>query len=142
MYEPEKKIYLSGAITGIPEAEAWEWRENIKDTFEDFPKIQFFNPVSHFTELSVKVGAMDDCEIMRIELDKLRDADMVFYNCHHPYSLGSMAELAIAYEHRIPILAFNETEEELHPWIECMCTKIFKSKDDMVGFFINHYLYY
>lgn len=149
----DKKIYLSGAISSIPYEESSEWREKIEDCIYELnkinkanfgrksPEVYVFNPLRHFSDLSLELGLVDDRELMLVELDKLRKTDVVIYNCKHSSSLGSMAEIAIAYEHGIPILAFNEDKEELHPWIKCMCTKIFSNIDTMLSFFVNHYLY-
>jgi len=139
----DKCIYLSGAITGIPENEAYEWRDEIEECFKqmDLPWIHVFNPVTHFSQLGLDAGLYTDDDIMNLEIYKLRNSDIVFYNCHYPKSLGSMAELSIAYERGIPILAFNENNEELHPWIKGMCVKIFKSKEDLIAYYIEHYMY-
>lgn len=139
----KKKIYLSGAISGIPEEEAMKWREEIEKYiilhYYDI-SMDVFNPVSHFTLDSVKSGEVTDREIMLIELNNLKNSDAVFFNCHHPESLGSMAELAIAYDRGIPIFGFNESSISLHPWIKNMCTKIFVNSEKMVDFYIDHYL--
>lgn len=139
----DKTIYLSGAITGIPENEAYQWRDEIEEVFNqiDLPWLHVFNPVTHFSKLGLDTGLYTDEDIMNLEIHKLRNSDIVFFNCHYPKSLGSMAEIAIAYERGIPILAFNENNEELHPWLKQMCTKIFKSKDDLIAYFVDHYMY-
>lgn len=137
-------IYLSGAITGIPFEEANEWRDKITDSLRELgePNIHIFNPAIHFTELQVQTGIATNKDIMLTELNKLRKSDYVIYNCHYPGSLGSMAELAIAYERNIPILAFNNSDQELHPWIKEMCTRVFNTEEEMIHYFINHCLYY
>ena len=138
----ECNIYLSGAITGIPDKEAYEWREKIEDVFYelDLPNVHIFNPVKHFTNFQLEMGLITDEELMKFEIDKLRNSDIVLYNCHHPKSLGSMAELSIAYDRNIPILAFNENREELHPWIKHMCTKIFDNQTMMIVFLVEHFI--
>lgn len=137
-----KLIYLSGAISGIDEYEARLWREKTEHFIRDNnPYVKVFNPVNQFTFEDLTRGYVTDDEIMKIEIDKLRNSDIVIYNCNHSKSLGSMAELAIAYDRNIPILAFNEKDEELHPWIRGMCTKIFNTQTELHQFLINHYLY-
>ena len=139
----DKLIYLSGAISNIPEEEAYRWRDDIIETFNqiDIPWLHIFNPLEHFSNLKLELNLCTNEDIMNLEIHKLRKSDIVFYNCKHSNSLGSMAELAIAYDRGIPILAFNESNEELHPWIKCMCTKIFKSKEDLIIYYIDHYMY-
>lgn len=139
----DKMVYLSGAISNIPENEAYQWRDEVEEVFHqiDLPWLHVFNPVTHFSQLGLDTGLYTDEDIMNLEIHKLRNSDIVFFNCHYPKSLGSMAEIAIAYERGIPILAFNENNEELHPWLKQMCTKIFKSKDDLIAYFVEHYMY-
>lgn len=139
----DKVIYLSGAISGISEKEAYEWRDETSEFFSslELPWLHVFNPVLHFSQLGLDTNMYTDEDIMNLEIHKLHNSDIVFFNCHYPKSLGSMAEIAIAYERNIPILAFNENNEELHPWLKQMCTKIFKSKEELISYFIDHYLY-
>lgn len=138
-----KYIYLSGAITNIPESEAKIWRYKTEDFLRDnYSDAKVFNPIEHFTFEDLNTGYVSDDEIMKIEIDRLRKSDLVIYNCHYPKSLGSMAELAIAYDRNIPIFAFNEQQEQLHPWIKGMCTKIFHTQDELHQFLLNHFLFY
>ena len=78
----DKLVYLSGAITGIPEEEAYEWRDKVLDIFKQLKcdNVQVFNPVEHFSELSVKLGIASNKDVMNVELYKLRHSDIVFYN--------------------------------------------------------------
>lgn len=138
-----KLIYLSGAITGIPKQESYEWRKIIKDTFEDIEpdRVHVYNPLDHFSEMSIYIGKLNDSEIMDVDLYKLRNSDFVFHNCAYSKSLGTMAEIAIAYERKIPILSFNEKQEEIHPWLRGMISKIFTNKEELIDFFVRHYMY-
>ena len=139
----DKLIYLSGAISGIDESQAYTWRRYFVDTFEELNLdwLHVFNPVEHFSEASIMIGQITNKEIMDVELHKLRNSDYVFYNCNHSTSLGSMAEIAIAYEYKIPILSFNEQNEVIHPWLDCMITKQFRTKEALLDFFVRHLLY-
>jgi hypothetical protein len=55
-------------------------------------------------------------------------------------SLGTMAELAIAYEKGIPVIGLNEKEQQLHPWQYCMTSKVFTNMDDMLDYIKRYYL--
>ena len=65
---------------------------------------------------------------------------MIIVDFANPKSLGTMAEIAIAYEHRIPVIGLNESGIELHPWQIEMCNKIFSDKNKLVNYVIDYYL--
>ena len=77
---------------------------------------------------------------MRLDLNKLRSANMVVINFNDVYSLGSMAEIAIAYDRGIPVVGLNEGNKILHPWQECMCERIFNNIDKMLDYIEDFYL--
>ena len=77
---------------------------------------------------------------MELDLDKLRRSDLVIINFNDMYSLGSMAELAIAYEKRIPVIGLNIDRQVLHPWQECMCNRIFNDIDELLDYVEDFYL--
>ena len=79
-------------------------------------------------------------EVMRLDLHKLRNSDLVIANFNDKYSLGSMAEIAIAYDRRIPIIGLNESGEDLHPWQTAMCERIFENIDEMLDYVEDFYL--
>ena len=56
------------------------------------------------------------------------------------YSLGSMSELAIAYDRRIPIIGLDINKQELHPWQIEMCNRIFGDIDEMLDYVEDYYL--
>ena len=53
-----------------------------------------------------------------------------------------MAEIAIAYEHRIPIIGLvsKENESLLHPWQKEMCSRFFTDIDEMLDYVEDYYL--
>ena len=65
---------------------------------------------------------------------------MVIVNFNDMYSLGSMSELAIAYDRRIPIIGFDDNKQELHPWQIEMCNRIFDDMDEMLDYVEDYYL--
>ena len=56
------------------------------------------------------------------------------------YSLGSMSELAIAYDRRIPIIGLDDNKQELHPWQIEMCNRIFDDINEMLDYVVDYYL--
>ena len=51
-----------------------------------------------------------------------------------------MAELAIAYERRIPVVGLDIDKQELHSWQKEMCTRIFNDIDEMLNYVKEFYL--
>lgn len=141
-------IYLSGSITGVKSRNGVLNRFYLKEIFEDNSnvykykyKVDVFNPIEHFNYID-KTNYKNEKQIMRYELDRLRKSDLVIVDFHNPNSLGTMAELAIAYEHKIPIIGFNPTLKELHPWIVEMCDVIFDYNElsELEEYVQNNYL--
>ena len=79
-------------------------------------------------------------EVMNHDLHKLRKSDLVIANFNDMYSLGSMAELAIAHERRIPVIGLDIDRQTLHPWQVCMCERIFTDIDEMLEYIKDFYL--
>ena len=77
---------------------------------------------------------------MEFDLYKVRNSDLIIVNFNDPNSLGTMAELAIAYEKRIPIIGLNEDRNELHSWQIEMCARIFDNIGDMIMYVKDYYL--
>ena len=82
---------------------------------------------------------------MNLDLYKLKHSYLVIINFNDVYSLGSMAEIAIAFDRGIPIIGFNEDEKSLHPkvlhpWQKCMCERIFTDIHEMLDYIEDIYL--
>ena len=77
---------------------------------------------------------------MELDLNKVRHSDLVIINFNDMYSLGSMAELAIAYDRRIPVIGVDTSEQDLHPWQIEMCQRFFNSLDLMLDYVEDYYL--
>jgi len=52
---------------------------------------------------------------MEFDLNKVRHSDLIICNFNDMFSLGTMAELAIAYERRIPVIGLDINKQTLHP---------------------------
>jgi hypothetical protein len=61
-------------------------------------------------------------------------------NFNDKQSLGTMSEIAIAYDRRIPIIGFNIADQDLHPWQVCMCERIFDKINDLIEYVKEFYL--
>ena len=77
---------------------------------------------------------------MEFDLNGVRNSDLVIVNFNDPKSLGTCAELAIAYEMKIPIVGINKDGQELHPWLECFCNRMCYSLKEAAEYVVEFYL--
>lgn len=136
-------IYLSGGMSGLTEEEQTVWREKIRNAvvFEDYKyekKPYFFDPTQHYSIF--KSEHKSEREAMEYDLYKLRNSDLVIVNFNAPNSIGTTMELALAKEHRIPVIGINTDGKELHPWLVECCTRMCDSLREAVDHVINYYL--
>ena len=139
-------IYLCGGMGKFGKDnfdEGNKWRKYCKQALEtcecDF-RVRAVNPNDYFNFVDEPPQYNTQDEVMRLDLHKLRNSNLVIANFNDMYSLGSMAEIAIAYDRNIPIIGLNESEQELHPWQICMPERIFNNIDEMLDYIINFYL--
>lgn len=136
-------IYLAGGMTDFINTpdEMINWRLDVKDKLEHYKcdyKVKCFNPVEYY---SLEEATSDiEVEAMKFDLHKLINSQLVIINFNAPTSLGSMAELAIAYDRDIPVIGLNESEQQLHPWQYSMTSKIFNNMEDMLKYIYKYYL--
>lgn len=135
-----KLFYLAGGMQNLSLSEQNDWRIDLKDIIEDLgnDKIHVINPIDHFSFFEKTHES--DREVMELDLGKVRKSDLIIVNFNDPKSIGTTAELAISYEHRIPIIGLNENNNELHPWLKCFCSRIFTDKEDLLLYVIKHYI--
>ena len=119
------------------------WRDTIAEYMEEDERSRFYhvyviNPSNYynFEEKRHKT----EKEVMEFDLHKLRTSNLVIVNFNDAGSLGTMAELAVAYEHRIPIIGLNENKNKLHPWQETMCNRIFDDMEELLEHVTDVYL--
>lgn len=131
-------------MTGLTYEEQNEWRNNIANTFKDqwfnssFYNVHFINPIKYYN--FKKKRHKTEQEVMNFDLHKVRNSNLVIVNFNSPMSLGTMAELAVAHENNIPIIELNENSNELHPWQECMCERIFDNMEELLYYVTDYYL--
>ena len=137
------KIYLSGGMGSLSFEEQSKWRQQVQDAikFGDYDytkKPVFFNPVNYynFTEKRYK----SEREVMEFDLNALRNSDLVIVNFNDPKSVGTISELAIAYEHKIPIIGLSRDGHELHPWLTEFVSRMCESTREVVEYTTEFYL--
>lgn len=138
--------YLAGGMGKFGKEnfdEGNKWRVYCKKALEscecDF-KVRVCNPQDFFNFVDEPPLYKTQDETMRLDLHKLRNSDLVIVNFNDMYSLGSMSEIAIAYDRGIPIIGLNESNQELHPWQICMTERIFEDIDEMLDYIEDFYL--
>ena len=138
-------IYLCGGMGKFGKEnfdECNKWRRYCKHKLETCMcsyRVEAINPNDYFNFVDEPQYETQN-EVMRFDLYKLRNSNLVLANFNDMYSLGSMSEMAIAYDRGIPVIGLNETNQELHPWQVCMCERIFKNIDCMLDYIEDFYL--
>lgn len=137
------RIYLSGGMTNLSFEEQSKWRQQIQDAikYEDYhydKKPIFFNPVVYynFTEIKQK----SEKEIKEFELNNVRKSDLIIVNFNDEKSKGTTWELAVAQEHRIPIVGFGVNGKNIHPWDLDCCSRICDDLREVVEYVVDYYL--
>ena len=137
------KIYLSGGMSSLNFEEQNKWRTQVANAIKfggyDYEKKPvFFNPVDfyNFEEKYHK----SEREIVEFDLHNLRNSDLVIVNFNDPKSIGTTAELAIAYEMKIPVIGINKDNQELHPWLVEFTNRMCESLREAVEYTVEYYL--
>ena len=123
--------------------ESNNWRVYCKDTLENCEcdyKVKVINPNDYFNFKEEIPQYKSQREVMELDLHKLRDSDLIIVNFNDPISLGSMAEMAIAYDRHIPIIGLDADKQALHPWQIEMCNRNFDNMDEMLDYVEDYYL--
>lgn len=144
------KIYLAGGMGKFGKDEfdkGNSWRVYCENTLKNFMKgyyidckVKVYNPNDYYNFLQNPPIYDNPHEVMEFDLNLVRHSDLIIVNFNDMYSLGSMSEMAIAYERRIPIIGLNTDKQNLHPWQISMCSKIFNNIDEMLDYVENFYL--
>ena len=138
------KIYLSGGMGNLSYEEQSQWRQKVINAikFGDYhceKKPSFFNPVDHYNFTEIRYRS--EREVMEFDLNALRNSDLVIVNFNDPKSIGTAMELMLAKEMHIPVISWNPSGEELHPWLaECttrLCDDIREAVEHVVDFYLN-----
>ncbi len=119
------------------------WRVYCKNKLENYEcnyNVMIINPNDYFNFIEEPPAYKTQREIMEFDINRLRNSDFAIINFNDMYSLGSMGELAIAYERRIPVIGLNIENQELHPWQIEMTNRIFDNIDEMLDYIKQYYL--
>lgn len=136
--------YLSGGMEKFGKDEfhkSNDWREDLKTQIYEMSDgyITAFNPNDHYSMQS-DPSEYTDREVMNLDIYKLRQSELVIYNNNDPFSRGSMIELGIAVERRLPVFILNEDHNLIHCWVNCLAEKVFDNREDMIIYLVDHYM--
>lgn len=140
------QIYLAGGMGkfGKDNYEVGNnWRVYCKDFLDKQDVdciVKVINPNDYFNFLDKPKRYETEREVMDFDLRNLRQSDLIICNFNDMSSLGTMAEIATAYERRIPVIGLDEAYQNLHPWQKAMCERIFYSADEMLNYITEFYL--
>lgn len=136
------QIYMAGGMSNLSMEEQNAWRVEVKDKLEEYDcdyNVKCVNPVDYYNYTDNSIYD-SDLEVMRFDLYKVKTSNLMIINFNDPNSLGSMSELAIAYDRGIPVIGLNEFGNKLHTWQYCMCSKLFLNMEDMLCYIKTYYL--
>ena len=120
-----------------------KWRKYCKQALETCDCdhiVTVVNPNDYFNFVDEPPLYKSEREVMHLDLHKLRNSNLVVVNFNDMYSLGTMSEIAIAFDRGIPVIGLNESNQDLHPWQVCMCERIFDDIDQMLDYIEDFYL--
>lgn len=139
-------IYLAGGMGKFGKEDfdkSNKWRICVKKMLENCDslyKVKTSNPNDYYSFRDNPRKFKSEKEIMEFDLDKVRHSDLIICNFNDKYSLGTMSELAIAYEHRIPIVGLNVGKMELHPWQREFCMRICTDMEELFWYVQDYFL--
>lgn len=139
-------IYMAGGMGKFGKEnfdEGNKWRTYCKQTLETYEcnySVITVNPNDYFNFVDEPPLYKSEGEVMRFDLHRLRNSNLVVVNFNDMHSLGTMSEIAIAYDRGIPVIGLDESNQTLHPWQVCMCERIFNNIDEMLDYIKDFYL--
>ena len=141
-------IYLAGGMQKFGKKDFNEsnyWRVHIEQELMKLDcgrQTRICNPNDYYSFYDNAPRYSTMREVMEFDLNKVRNSDLIIVNFNDLKSLGTMAELAIAYEHRIPVLGLctEESYSMLHPCQKEMSNRIFGDIDEMLDYVEDYYL--
>lgn len=140
------KIYLSGGMMKFGSENFVQgnmWRVECRNYLEKCDskyRVDVFNPNNYFSFRQDAPQYDSELEVMRFDLRNLKNSDLVVACFNDKYSLGTMSEIAIAYEKDIPVIGLNIDNDTLHPWQKCMAERIFTNINEMLEYIKDFYL--
>lgn len=133
-------VYLAGACECETKEVRSGWRKECEELLAGDVGSGFsvFNPLAFFDYDCLR--HQSESEVFRFEHRAVvQKANVVLVNLTNiRRSVGTICELAWAYDHDVPIVAFGSTLD-LHPWILTMCDRIVSNLEGAVEYIKEYY---
>lgn len=141
----KRKCYLAGGMQKFGKDRFDEsnfWRMHIQNSLAEMP-VKIFNPNDYFSFKDEPPRYASQREVMDFDHNLVRNSDFIVVNFNDPDSKGTMSEITIANEHRIPVIGLVSKENEplLHPWEVEMTSRFFYDIDELIQYVIDYYIY-
>jgi nucleoside 2-deoxyribosyltransferase len=135
------KIWLAGKMSGLTYHQMNDWRviaTNLLKNKSD--RIHTINPVSYYN-FEMDKNEYTEKEIMKFDLQMVKNSDLILVNLENPDSIGTAIELFSASEvYGIPVIGFGIGDKEPHPWMLLCIDKICNQLNDAVNYIGDYYL--
>lgn len=139
----ECRIYLAGPARNMPYDEQVLWRSEIKNSlwsgeydWNVYPKLimpnEYYNSDNYHSN--------DEKEVFDFDLNLVRHSDVVVALFNAIESIGTLVEISVAYENRIPVVIYNTTGYNLHPWLREIGVKECRTCDELVSYLTKFFL--
>lgn len=138
-------VYTAGGMTKFGKDnfdESNKWRNYCKKKLQDsysLYNVIVINANDYYNFLDDSTYDSER-EVMEFDIRNIKRSDLIICNFNDPKSMGTMAEIAIAYDNRIPVIGLNKNNYELHPWQIEFCSKMFTDIDKMLNYIHDYYL--
>ena len=134
-----KRIYLAGCCEKATKEERTAWRNDCEKFFQNHTDgFCVINPVSYFDY--DQDNYQSDSEVFRFFRRKVEECDVVLVNLKDiRQSVGTICELVFAYQNDIPIIGFNCTNYQSHPWIDEMLDRTFDGLKAAIDYIQYYY---
>lgn len=133
-------IYLAGAIAGLNPNQYRGWRDEVAHNIEMATKRVWhcFDPCEHLNEFGEVITPE---ESLAYDLDHLRHSRLMIASFEFTdKSTGTLIELGVAHENKIPIVGYNPDGFDLHPWVKTICQHVCSSMEGLYQYLCDHYL--
>jgi nucleoside 2-deoxyribosyltransferase len=118
-----KKVYLAGPISGCSWGESEDWRDNLKTYY--IPNVQFYSPLRGKEYLKNETSIKDSYSghinstaktiMVRDSFDvRTSDALVVNFMGAKKVSIGTVMEVAWAWQNKTPVIALIEDLANIH----------------------------
>lgn len=138
------KVYTCGGMKNKSTIEAMAWRNELENCLNMSGVVaSVFKPPEFYNYDEFK--QQSEAEIKEFELAKLRESDVLVVELNGvESSVGSCMELGYANamndfgDKHIFIIAYNNIEKNVHPWVMDSCIRVEDNLEDIAYYIANY----